>query len=426
MKRRSFLAGTAGTVATGIAAPAIAQGTTEITVQYAIPDLFKEVHEEIAKQFMAATPSIKVKFLAPAKEYEDATQQVLRAAVTGNLPDVSYQGLNRQRIFADRNLAIPLDPLIKAEKDWASKGYDGSLLTLGYVKGQPYGMGFSLSTPIIYFNADLVKKAGVDPASFPKTWDGIFELARKIDKPSDKIYGFHFDWDITGNWMWQALTFSHGGTMLTGDERQVAFGDEPGQKSIALLRRMVSEGTMRDVSQATALQDFVSGRLGIWGHSTSRLGGVTKQVQGVFDLRTSTFPLGAGEKSRLPSGGNAGLIHAKDPAKQKAAWEYLKFATGPVGATIMVKGTGYFPANALPAKDPKMLGEFYEKNPNHRTAIGQLPIMTAWYAFPGDNGLKITDVIKDHLQSVVNKSGDPQAVLKKMVTDTQALLPSKA
>lgn len=431
MKRRTFLAGTAGVAASGVAAggltaPAIAQSATEITVQYAIPDIFKEVHEEVAKQFMAATPSVKIKFLAPAKEYEDATQQVLRAAVTNNLPDVSYQGLNRQRIFVDRKLAIPLAPLIKAEKDWASKGYDGSLLTLGYVKGEPYGMGFSLSTPIIYFNADLVKKAGVDPANFPKTWDGIFELARKINKPDEKVYGFHFDWDITGNWMWQALNFSNGGTMLTADESKVAFGGEAGQKSIRLLRQMVDQGTMRDVSQATALQDFVSGRLGIWGHSTSRLGGVTKQAQGVFDLRTATFPLGAGDKSLLPAGGNAALIHAKDPAKQKAAWEYVKFATGPIGATIMVKGTGYFPANALPAKDPKMLGEFYEKNPNHRTAIGQLPKMTAWYAFPGENGLKITDVIKDHLQSVVNKSGAPEAVLAKMVTDTQALLPKTA
>jgi multiple sugar transport system substrate-binding protein len=417
---RKLMAMTAAAVAF-IAGPAMSQ--TEITVQYAIPDIFKEVHEEIAKQFMAAHPSIKVKFTQPTKEYEDATQQVLRNAVTGQLPDVTYQGLNRQRILADRNIAQPLDALIAAEKDWAKAGYDGSLLTLGQVKGKQYGMGFSLSTPIIYFNADLVKKAGGDPENFPTTWEGIFALAKKIDDPANKVTGFHFDWDITGNWMWQALTFSNGGTMLTADEQKVAFDGPPGQKAIATLAAMRNDGTMRDVSQATALQDFVAGRLGIWAHSTSRLGGVTKQSQGVFTLRTARFPLGAGADSRLPSGGNVAMMLAKDPAKQKAAWEYIKFATGPVGATIMVKGTGYFPANALPAQDPKMLGDFYAQNPNHRVAIGQLPGMTAWYAFPGENGLKITDVIKDHLQSVVNKSAKPEDALKKMAADTQALLP---
>lgn len=181
--------------------------------------------------------------------------------------------------------------------------------------------------------------------------------------------------------------------------------------------------TKRNVSQATALEDFVSGRLGIWSHSTSGLGGVTKQVGKSFDLRTARFPVSAGAASRLPAGGNVAMLFVKDPARQRAAWEYVKFATGPVGATVMVKGTGYFPANALPAKDPKLLGVFYVQNGNYRTAIAQLPILTAWYAFPGDNGLKITDVINDHLQSVVAETAAPEAVLKGMAADVQVLLP---
>jgi multiple sugar transport system substrate-binding protein len=223
--------------------------------------------------------------------------------------------------------------------------------------------------------------------------------------------------------MWQALVFSHGGTMLTADEKTVAFDGPAGQKAIAMLGRMVKEGTMRNVSQATALQDFVAGRLGIWSHSTSRLGGVGKQVGKTFDLRTARFPVYAGPDSRLPAGGNVAMIFTKDPAKQRAAWEYVKFATGPVGATLMVKGTGYFPANAQPDRDPGLLGDFYRQNPNHQTAIGQLPMLTAWYAFPGDNGLKITDVIKDHLQTVVAQNATPEQALRAMTTDVQALVP---
>jgi multiple sugar transport system substrate-binding protein len=76
-----------------------------------------------------------------------------------------------------------------------------------------------------------------------------------------------------------------------------------------------------------ALQDFVSGRLGIRSHSTSRLGGVAKQVGKTFDLRTARFPVYAGADSRLPAGGNVAMIFAKDPARQKAASESVKFAT---------------------------------------------------------------------------------------------------
>ena len=59
-------------------------------------------------------------------------------------------------------------------------------------------------------------------------------------------------------------------------------------------------------------------------------------------------------------------------------------------------------------------------------AIKQLPRSTGWYALPGDNGIKITDVIKDHLQSVVSQKARPHAALVQMAKDVQGLLPSQS
>ena len=50
-------------------------------------------------------------------------------------------------------------------------------------------------------------------------------------------------------------------------------------------------------------------------------------------------------------------------------------------------------------------------------------MLTGWYAFPGENGLKITDVIKDHIQSVISKEVTPEKALVAMTRDVQALLP---
>lgn len=156
--------------------------------------------------------------------------------------------------------------------------------------------------------------------------------------------------------------------------------------------------------------------------SSAQTGRFNRDVGNAFDFRVAPFPSGAAE-GRIPAGGAAVMLLAKDPAKQKAAWEFMKFATGPQGATIIVKATGYVPATDVPAKDPKMLGEFYANSPNHRVSLAQLPLITAWYAFPGENGVKITDVIKDHLETVVTKTSKPEDVLKKMTADAQALLP---
>ena len=421
MKRRTLLTG--GAAAASLAAtPLRAQSPTEITVLYSTPDLFKTLHEQIAAAFMKANPQYKITFLAPQPAYEEVAQATLRAAVTNTLPDVVYHGLNRQRVFYDRGLAQPLDALIAADPDFKSYGHAPGLLDIGRFGGKQFGIGFSLSTPIIYYNTDLVTKAGGDASALPATWDGIFELARKVKALGGPTQGYHFDWDITGNWMWQALVFSNGGTMLTADEKKVAFDRPAGKTAIETLSRMVTEGTMRDVGQSVSMQDFTSGTMGIWGHSTSRLGGVTKQVGDKFKLRTGAFPVQP--DGRLPLGGNVAMLFTKDPARQKAAWEYIKFATGPVGATMMVQATGYFPSALAATEDPNLLKPYYDKNPNHLVAIRQLPKSTGWYAFPGDNGIKITDVIKDHLQSVVSQKAKPDAVLPQMSKDVQALLPS--
>jgi multiple sugar transport system substrate-binding protein len=422
MKRRTLLTGVA---AATLAAPALrAQTPTEIKVLYSTPDLFKTLHEQIAVEFMKAHPDIKVTFLSPQPAYEEVAQATLRAAVTNTLPDVAYQGLNRQRVFFDRGLAQPLDSFIAADAEFKTFGHSPGLLDVGRFGGKQLGIGFSVSMPIIYYNLDLVTKAGGDANALPTNWDGIFELARKVKALGGQTQGFHFDWDITGNWMWQALVFSNGGTMLTADEKKVAFDGPAGKTGIETLNRMITEGTMRDVSQTVSLQDFTSGTMGIWGHSTSRLGGVTKQVADKFKLRTGPFP--CQPDGRLPLGGNVAMMFTKDAAQQKAAWEYIKFATGPVGATMMVNATGYFPSALAAADDPKLLKPYYEKNPNHLVAIKQLPKSTGWYAFPGDNGIKITDVIKDHLQSVVSQKAKPDAALAQMTKDVQALLPSQS
>ncbi len=404
------------------AGPAIAQSKATVSVQYPLGFIFDKVFGELKEAFEKANPDITVKYLPAYKEYEDAAQTALRGAVTKQLPDVSLQAINLQRLFVDRKIAMDLTPFIAKEKDWEGQGFGKSMMALSTYGGKPYGLAFAASTPIVYVNDDLVAKAGGDPAKFPTTWDGILELSNKIAKTGPDTVGLFYSWAITGNWMWQALVFSHGGKMMSDDEKTVAFDKEPGKKSIELLGRMVREGGMPDLTPEASRAAFFAGKLGIWTESTSLLRVADEGVAGKFKWRTARFPV-PGPNPKLPTGGAAAMMFATDPKQQEAAWRYMKFITGPVGATIMVKGTGYMPPNSLPANDPNMLKAFYAEKPNHLTSLSQQPLMTAWYAFPGENNLKIIQVIKDRLQTVVDKSAQPDAALTAMAADVTKLLP---
>lgn len=427
INRRQMLAGSA-TGAAILAMPfyARAQSTpVDLTVQYSIPNLFKDVMESMAKAYMAKTPNVKITFRAPELDYEAIMQRNLRDAITNTLPDVAFHGLNRQRTLLERNIPLDLKPFMDADPQTKELGFSPALLSLGQVGNAQTGIGFALSTPILYYNANLVREAGGDPGKLPTSWDEVIKLAAAIHDPATTRTGMFFDWTITGNWAWQGLVFSHGGTMLSTDETRVAFGDEPGQRAIRALRRFVEEGKMPDIKPDTAFQDFFGGRLGISMQSTAQLGRYNREIGGRFPLVCGRYPISA-PGGRVPAGGNVAMMFSKDAAKQRAAWDFIKFACGPEGGTMMVKATGYMPATTVPATRDDLLAQFYRDNPNHLISIGQQDVLTGWYAFPGQNALKITDVINDHIQTVVNRAKDPSTVLTQMTEDVKGLLPRRS
>ena len=149
---------------------------------------------------------------------------------------------------------------------------------------------------------------------------------------------------------------------------------------------------------------------------------MTKQIGSRFELRTAPFPSPQPD-SKVVSGGANMMIFAKDAEKQRAAWEFIKFAGGPVGQTVMVRHIGYIPSNQIAIDTAEMLGNFYRDNPNMRTAITQLPRATRWLGFPGPNSLKAIQVIYDGMESVVAGRAAPKEALERTVTLVQAQLP---
>jgi multiple sugar transport system substrate-binding protein len=410
------------------AALALAAGAayaqTEVVVQYPYPDLFNNTMKRISETFAKERADIKMTFRAAYKDYEDGTQRVLREAITGDVPDVTFQGLNRVRIFADKGIAVALDDLFRAEANPDSAGFDQAMRAAGTVNGKIYGLPFAISLPIAFYNVDLIQKAGGNPERLPVTWDEVIALAKRINALGDGTYGVSFEWSITGNWLWQAEVFRNGGTMVNAHESRVAFDGDAGKAAIRTIARLVTEAQSPNLSGADMRTAFAAGKVGVLITSTAYLNTLTKQVDGKFSIKTHVYPGLTPGTSHLPPGGNVAIITAKTVEKQKAAWEALKFFTGAKGGAIMVETTGYMAPNARAAD---LLKDFYQQNPNQFTAVVQLPYMASWYAFPGENGLKITDVIKDRLQSVMDgkRAGEPERVLADMAADVNALLPKK-
>ncbi len=408
-----------------LAMPAIARAQqASITVHYAQPFIYQGSYDAISAAFAKKEPGIKVEFVT-TPNYEEGAQLLLRQAATNQLPDLSYQGFNRLRVFAERGIAQDLAPLLKRDGDPMAMGYTPNLLKLAYFGGMQSGLAYAASNPVTYYNADLVKRAGGDPENFPTDWNGVIELAGKIDKLGDGTEGMWFTWN-GDDWMFSALLFGHGGQMLTEDERDVGFAGPEGLASLKLLDRMVKEGGMPNLSAAAARQAFAAGKVGMLFQTTALVRGTLQGVGNNFTLRTTGMPVIDAQKGRLPTGGAAGMLTAKDPAKREAAWKFLKFSTSAEGQALMVQNTGYLPCNQIAIDDPQYLGAFYRENPLFMAAVKQIPISVPWYAFPGTNSVRVTQTMVDNLARIVEQRATPEQVQQDMASEVRKMLPRRS
>ncbi|MBZ9792323.1 ABC transporter substrate-binding protein [Rhizobium sp. 3T7] len=410
----------AAAVAMTVSLPAHAE--TTLTVHYPMPGFFKDVMDTISKKFMEENPDIKIQFANPSATYEEGIQTILRQAGTPEMPDLTFIGLNRLRMANERDLPVDLGPLIAKDKSMAEQGFSDNILKLAQVNGKQVGLAFATSNPIMYYNADLVKAAGGNPDNPPKSWDDVIELGAKIKALGNGVDSIDFRWQ-GDDWMFSALLFGAGGKMLSEDESSVAFNGPEGQKAMTIVERMVKEAGMPVFTKAAGEQAFVAGKVGFAFQTTGALRNTIKNVGGKFDLRTAEIPLLDPVNGKLPTGGNAVVILTRDTTKQDAAWKFAKFAAGPYGASVVVPGTGYVPNNELAATSPEYLGDFYKQNPLFQPGLKQMPRMIPWYAFPGANGVRVTQTIVDNTSRVVDQSATPQEALDDAADEVKRLLP---
>ena len=400
-----------------LSATAAAAQSTEIRVHYAIPTIWAETQAALEEAFEAAHPDIDIVIDGPAESYAEGVQRLLREAVAGNLPDVAFVGLNRWRVLEARGLTQPLDPLM-ADMDPAEAGYTPALLSLGRYQGTQHALATSASTLVAYLNPDLVERAGHDPAACPESYDDLIALAADIDALGEDVDGI---WIDRHDWRFQSLLGAHGGRPMTPDETDITFDSEAGIDAASLYARFAEEAGMPGYIDDQARQAYPAGTLGVMMDSSSLLTRFTEAAGGRFDVTVCQLPVAASPgEVYFPTGGSGIVMLTDESEAQAAAWEYIRFVTGPEGARIVVENTGYAPTNAQVLEDDAYLGAFYEANQNARTAHEQVARFAGpWYAYPGAEGVAVTDLIAEALWDITAGEAEPAPRVERLADNVR-------
>jgi multiple sugar transport system substrate-binding protein len=334
---------------------------------------------ELVAAFNKAHPDIVVSEHFQPNTYTGLLENLQARMAAKNPPDVAQIGY----LYIDYVVKnLPYSPVGDSLDARFLRDFPGNLLDLARRDGKLVGMPYALSNIVTFYNADMLKAAGLDPNAPPTTWDGWRDAARKIKEKTGKpgIYVQVLD----DNWSTQAMIESHGGRLLgcSAGHSAPAFDSPAAAGGIQYWSDMVHDGDALNVLWNQGQQAFVAGQVATFITTIAKRD--TLQTSVKFDLRATTFPTFGKTRPRLPAGGNALMVFSQAPEKRAAAIEFIKYLESPEALAIWTKGTGYIPTNP---RAREALADFLQKNAMERVAMDQTPLVVPWTSFPGKDGL---------------------------------------
>lgn len=361
----------------------------------------KAVEESIAR-FEAINPNIKVIGRFQEGDYGGLLNNLQTAMASGNPPAVAQVGYNF-RLFAFEQL--PHKPIsdfaaIDPEYENFMNNFVDGIVGLGQdADGVQRAIPLAISVPVLYYNADLFRQAGLDPDNPPQTWDDL-RVAAKAIKDNTGEFGLGIQVQPNNNWLPQSMIESNGGWMLDPSGAVGVNSPEVIEVFKMWQAMAIEDGSLPVVTDAEQEQAFMGGRLGMYLKTSAAMKTISNQAG--FELRTGQFPAWGEKDRRLASGGNALFIFTTDEAQQRAGYEFIKFLSSPEGQTIWVLDTGYLPLVKGVQDDPNYLAGYFAENPLTKAALDQLPYSVAWLPFPGTRGFEAEQVLVEAREAILN------------------------
>lgn len=402
------------------------------------PGPWTDTFKALIKDFEAKYPNITVTAQKPQVSTQQgfgsaATQSIQTEIAAGNGPDVGQLTFGDLTYAAKALGAQPLDDVVGKTAVQANFGgthpFAPSARTLGDVGGKTYGVPFVFSTPVLYYNATLFEQAGLDPAKPPTTWAEFKADALAIKSKTGKDGGY-IDCltKVSGDWCYQALVASNGGTVISPDHSKLTFADPPAVAAVSMAQDLVTSGATPKLTQAQAFPEFTRGDMGMILESSSVQSQFIKGAAGGhWTLRSATMPSFDGKPVRPTNSGAALFMFSKDPARQRAAWDLITFLTSDAAYTQITSKIGYLPLRTGLLDDPNGLQSWAKDHgalakPN----LSQLAVMQPWVAFPGNSYVQIRNGMLGAVESVVYDGASPASTLSTAQDQATKLLPPKS
>ncbi|MEO3940125.1 extracellular solute-binding protein [Paenarthrobacter nicotinovorans] len=341
----------AGSATNTVSAPAATDGPVVIDFWHSSSGAAGKVVEDLVAKYNASnTDGVTVKAIYQGS-YEDAISKFTNAVTSGGTPDLMQASDVNTSFMVDSGLVTPAEDAMAAyQVPYAAEKVSPAVKNYYTIDGKLWSVPFQVSQPLVYFNPDLIAKAGLDASKLPATTAELFNWARII-KEKTGVAGltFHLNpwWneEFASSAGIEYCTPGNGTTGAPVDAVRYTAASQVGVWN-TIQELFTSKAIFNVGKDGSAAQNaFTGGSAAMLLSSSGSLGNVVK-AKGT-DFLTAPFPVDDAAKGGAVPGGNSVWIIGKDKsgATQRAAARFAAFLASPDSQVASFQGSGYLPAS---------------------------------------------------------------------------------
>ncbi len=379
--------------------------------------------QALTDEYVAAHPDVTIEAVY-AGSYQDTITKTLTAVRGGTPPQLSVILSVDMFTLIEEDAIIPFDGLVKsdADKAWLTSFYP-AFMDNSMTGGKTYGIPFQRSTPVLYWNKEAFKAAGLDPNTPPKTWEEQIAFGKKLTKKDAN--GNVTQWGVRipssgfPYWLFQGLTTQNDVILANDDGNKTNF-DDP--KVVEALQYLVDLSAKHGVMQPGIIEwgatpkAFFEGQTAMMWTTTGNLTNVRDNAP--FEFGVGMLP--ANKRPGAPTGGGNFYIFKDSTDEQKAAsFDFIKWISAPEQAAKWSIATGYVAPRPDAWETPAMK-QYVADFPQALVARDQLEYAVAELATYQNQ--RITTILNDALEAAITGQKDPAAALEQAQAEADRIL----
>ncbi|MBI3454600.1 MAG: sn-glycerol-3-phosphate ABC transporter substrate-binding protein UgpB [Candidatus Rokubacteria bacterium] len=411
MKLTRCLVGAIAILLVGVAA-AGAEAATEIQWWHAMDGALGEWVSDLAEGFNKSQTEYRVNAVYKGNYTEVMTGAIAAFRAKQQPHIVQVFEVGTATMMAAKGAIKPVYELMaEAGEKFDPKAYLPAVT--GYyttADGKMLSMPLNSSTPVLYYNKDAFKKAGLDPSKPPRTWPEMGEYGKKLQAAGSPC-GFSTQWQqwvLLENYSaWHNVLFASKQNGFGGLDTELLFN---GPLQVRLIQQLAEWQRTKTFDyggrRGDANPKFATGECGMFLASSAAYAGFVKATQGKFEFGIGMLPYwpdvpGAPQNSII-GGATLWVLSGHKPAEYKGVAKFFSYLSLPEIQAASHQRTGYLPITLAAYELTKRQG-FYEKYPGTDTSIRQMNNKPPTENSKGlrlGNLVQIRDVIDDELEAV--------------------------